>query len=152
MRVSLAALSCLLLVCQSYWSDAAEGAEPVEQAFERFIDAFNRLDWEAFRSSFADDASLFNPDIPEALSLHRLDGRENVDATFRLVFDAIRRAGHGPNIVPRNLRVQQLADTAIVTFEFERASGSYGRRTIVFTRQPEAWKIVHVHASNINPK
>lgn len=126
--------------------------DEIERAFTHFVGAFNGLEWDEFLSSFAGDASLFNPDIPEALSLHRLDGSENVEATFRRVFDAIRRTGSGPHFVPRDVRVQRFADTAIVTFEFDRDDGSFGRRTIVFARQAQGWKIVHVHASNISPR
>ena len=126
--------------------------ETIEHAFAHFIDAFNHLEWDEFLNCFAPDASLFNPDIPEAPSLHRLDASESVERTFRLVFDAIRRTGSGPNIVPRNVRVQQFTDAGIVTFEFDRDAGAFGRRTIVFARQAEGWKIAHVHASNINPR
>jgi ketosteroid isomerase-like protein len=149
MRIATALGWALLMVCQGGTPEAKEVDQPIEHAFEHFIDAFNRLEWTAFRGSFAADASLFNPDIPEAPSLHRLDGSDSVDATFRRVFDAIRREGSGPNIVPRDVRVQQVSDAAIVTFEFDRPSG-FGRRTLVFARQADGWKIIHVHASNID--
>ena len=131
---------------------AAEAEEPVEQALGRFIEAFNALDWDTFRRSFADDVSVFNPQIPEARVLARLDGKDSVEASFRGVFDAARRSGAGPHIVPRNVRVQSLTDAAVVTFEFDRGSGSFGRRTLVFARQPDGWKIIHVHASNVSPQ
>jgi ketosteroid isomerase-like protein len=129
---------------------AAELGEPVDRAFSRFIEAFNALDWETFQRSFASDASVFNPQIPEVSVLTRLDGRESVEANFRSVFDAARRSGAGPHIVPRNVRVQSLRDAAVVTFEFDRGSGSFGRRTLVFARQRDGWKIIHVHASNVS--
>ena len=125
-------------------------SEPVEAAFARFIDAFNRLDWESFQRSFSTNVSLFNPQIPEATSLRRLDGQTEVELNFQQVFEAAKRSGHGPHIVPINVRTQLLTDAAVVTFEFNRGGGSYGRRTLVFVKETGGWKIIHVHASNVN--
>jgi hypothetical protein len=81
-----------------------------ELALKQFIAAFNALDWPAFQACFAESASLFNPDVPGATSLHRLDGREAVERSFRGVFDAAAAGStppHGPNIVPEHLKIQQ---------------------------------------------
>ena len=143
---------CLLLASHGTGAADTNRVDSVEVAFRNFIDSFNRLDWESFRASLAPEVSLFNPDIPDAASLHRLDGRDLVEANFRSVFEAARRTGSGPNIVPKHVDIQHLGDVAVVTFEFERSAGSFGRRTLVFTRQDEGWKIIHIHASNIIPK
>lgn len=122
-----------------------------ERAFDRFIDAFNNLDWDTFHSAFADDVTVFNPDIPEAPTVDRLDGRTNVEAGFAAVFSATKRGSKGPpylHIVPKNTRIQSYGDISIVSFEFDRDAGSVGRRTIVFHRESSGWKIVHIHASN----
>ena len=121
-------------------------------AFDRFIAAFNALDWESFRACFAEGASLFNPDIPGAVSLHRLDGRPEIERSFRVVFgDSSRGSGHaGPHIVPEKVRIQRFDDTAILTFEFKRPNHSFGRRTVVLNHTPGGWLIVHIHASNAN--
>jgi ketosteroid isomerase-like protein len=124
----------------------------LESAFKRFIEAFNNLDWETFRSAFADDVTVFNPDIPEASSVDRLAGREQVEESFKAVFAASRKASSGPpylHIVPKQVRIQMLGDSAVITFQFEREGNSFGRRTLVFHREPKGWKIVHIHASNI---
>jgi len=94
----------------------------------------------------------FNPNIPEAASLHRLDGRVEVENSFRKVFAASRVASDaaGPHIVPERTRVQQFGDTAVATFEFQRHGASFGRRSIVLSRRAAGWKIVHIHASNID--
>ena len=126
---------------------AQVSADDPRAAFERFIAAFNSLDWSAFRTCFADTATLFNPDIPEAVSLHRLEGRTDIERNFRAVFGATN--GHGPNIRPEHVRIQQFSDTAIITFEFSRPQRSFGRRTIVFNRQGAHWLIVHINASNV---
>jgi hypothetical protein len=123
--------------------------------FDHFIAAFNALDWETFRHCFAESASVFNPDIPDVPSLHRMDGRSAIERSFRAVFDAAAAgpAGQrGPNIHPENVRQQQFGDTGIITFEFKRAGNSMGRRTVVFNRVKGSWLIVHIHASNVAPR
>jgi ketosteroid isomerase-like protein len=131
-------------------SDSAD-TSAVQNAFDRFIAAFNTLDWQTFSACLADDVALFNPDIPEVSSLHRLDGRAAVEGAFRAVFQAGRTAAGagGPHIVPDKVRIQAYTDTAVVSFEFNRGAGSFGRRTVVFHRQDARdWRIVHIHASN----
>lgn len=151
MKVPLVALAILCLV----YAPIAAHENPqknVEMAFNRFIAAFDNLDWEAFRSALADDVTVFNPDIPEALSLERLDGRQQVEEGFKAVFAASRQQSSGPpylHIVPKNVRIQMIGETAIVTFEFDRDGNSFGRRTFVFHRELHGWKIAHIHASNV---
>jgi hypothetical protein len=129
---------------------ASACASDPKAAFERFIGAFNALDWESFRDCLADSVSLFNPDIPAAVSLHRLDGRTQVERSFRAVFDAAREAGAGgPQIVPERVRVERYGEAAIVSFEFRRSAHSFGRRTIAFAREHGDWRITHIHASNV---
>ena len=133
-------------------SARADAHRDVERAFNRFIAAFNNLDWEQFRSAFADEVTVFNPDIPEAPSVDRLDGRQQVEQGFKSVFEASRKNAAGPpylHIVPKEVRIQLLGDAAVVSFEFDREGNSLGRRTIIFHRQGRAWKIVHIHASNV---
>jgi len=147
-------IACALLVAvglpSASWPMDMSDAETPKVAFERFITAFNALDWRTFRACFTDEASVFNPVIPEVVSLHRLDGRESIENTFRAVFDASSKGGASPHIVPERVRIQRVNDTAIVTFEFRRSVDSFGRRTVVLHRQGESWLIVHIHASNVH--
>jgi ketosteroid isomerase-like protein len=149
MRIAILLVFCLSLAGHNTSAADANRDASIQAALANFIDAFNRLEWERFRASLAPGVTLFNPDIPEATSLHRLDGRDLVEANFRSVFDAARRTGSGPKIVPAHISIQHLGDVAVVTFEFERQAGSFGRRTLVFARQNEGWKVIHIHASNI---
>jgi len=142
-------LCCALLVMAT--SAAGAGAadpgdlQAPRAAFGHFIAVFNALDWAAFRACFADDASVFNPDIPEVVTLHRLDGREDIERVFQGMFAP---GSSGPHIVPEHLRIQRFADTAVITFEFRRPGASFGRRTVVLNREKSRWLIVHIHASN----
>jgi len=154
MRVSqTGALAFIALFCASCQTvQYGRGDAAPRAALDQFISAFDNLDWEAFRRCFADSASLFNPDIPEAISLHRMDGRVDIERNFRAVFDAAGAGTdnkHSPNIHPENVRVQSFGDTAIITFEFRRSEHSIGRRTVVLNKLKGSWLIVHMHASNV---
>jgi hypothetical protein len=141
----------LSLACVPTVADAC-GATP-QLAFDKFITAFNALDWDTFRSCLADSVSLFNPDIPGAVSLHRLDGRAEVERNFRVVFDLAAASGpepRGPNIHPEHISLQQFPDTAVLTFEFRRSERSFGRRSMFLARQNGTWVVLHIHASNVS--
>lgn len=148
-RVLAAALFALLAGCQCAPAVPDNHDAELRTSFDGFIAAFNALDWDHFRQYFAPDASLFTPDNPESPSLIRIDGGEQVQASFEHVFDAARKAGAGPNIQPQHVRMQSYGSTAIVSFEFDRQGGSLGRRSLVFEWEQGGWEIVHIHASNV---
>ena len=151
MKMAAVVLVVVCVLCESITA-YDDSKEEVEQAFKHFITAFNNLDWDEFRKTLADDVTVFNPDIVEAQSVNRLDGRQQVEAGFKSVFAATREKASGPpylHIVPKNVHIQTYTDSAIVTFEFERDGNSFGRRTIVFHREPAGWKTAHIHASNV---
>jgi len=149
-------MAALVLVVLCFFSESFgahdDSKKEVQRVFNHFIAAFNNLDWDVFRKTLADDVSVFNPDIAEVPSVNRLDGRRQVEAGFKSVFAATREKASGPpylHIVPKNVHIQMYGDSAIVTFEFERDGNSLGRRTLVFRRDSAGWKIVHIHASNV---
>jgi ketosteroid isomerase-like protein len=147
----------MLIPLFSTSTDRAQDSVPrsrkeVEEAFNGFISAFNNLEWDKFQTALADEITVFNPEIPEAPTVNRLDGKQAVEDSFKGVFAASRQQLKGPpylHIVPKRVRIQMLVDTAIVTFEFDREGNSMGRRTLVFHREVNGWKIVHIHASNV---
>jgi ketosteroid isomerase-like protein len=129
---------------------SAVDAADVRTALTRFLVAFENLDWEAFRASFDDRATVFfpSPEPPE-----RVDGRSAYEARFRQVFDEIRRgAPAGPpfqRLDPEDLHIQQLGrEAALVTFHLRNAE-RLARRTIVFQKTNGGWRIIHLHASNV---
>jgi ketosteroid isomerase-like protein len=120
----------------------------VNQFLARFIRAFDNLDWEGFRQSFSDDATVFYPRaIPE-----RANGRAEFEKNFKVVFEQIRAGRKTPpymDIQPRGMATQLFGDIAIVTFHLDDRVGFVNRRTIVIERTPAGWKIVHLHASEV---
>ncbi len=126
--------------------------DEINERLETCIGALNGLDLRVFSGCLANDVTLFNPDIPDAKDLHRLDGRAAVEAHFRAMFESLRRTLKGPpylQVKPRNVHLQFGASTAVATFEFDRGPGQFGRRTLVFEHLADGWKIVHIHASNV---
>lgn len=120
----------------------------VRQALAAFIQAFDNLDWDRFRGSFADDATVFYPrEFP-----HRADGRTEFETYFQKVFERIR-AGRtkGPHmdIQPRELHIQIAGPVAIATFHLDDRPGFLNRRTIVLQKRGLDWKIIHLHASEV---
>ena len=127
----------------------------VRSAFDHCLAAFKAADIAVFGGCLADDVTLFNPEIPGAADLHRLDGRTAVEGYFRGMFAGLRKSGKGPTYLPvdpRNVGIQRTGATAVVTFEFARDGGSFGRRTFVMTRHGRDWRIVHIHASNTSAR
>ena len=148
--VVLAAMSFIVLsggaVAQQPSSTDSNAEEQVQQVAEAFIHAFNNLDWDAFRTSFSDDATVFFP-MPGLA--RRATGRSEVEGSFRSVFDEVRRRRTGPpylNIDPKDMHIQILQDAAVVTFHLE-GSELLNRRTVVFQKREGRWLIVHLHAS-----
>ena len=139
-------ISAISIVCHASPADSAEAE--VRKTLSDFIQAFDNLDWDRFRASFDDDATVFYPrEFP-----NRANGRREYERTFQKVFDRIR-AGRtqGPymDIQPRDLHLQIAGNIAIVTFHLDDRPGFLNRRTVVLQKQPSGWKIIHLHASEV---
>jgi len=125
----------------------------VADALNRFLHAFENLDWAPFRAAFSDSATVFHP-APEMAE--RVSGRRAIDSTFRAVFADIRaHASGGPpyqRLTPVDLRIQPLQPgLVLVTFQLRNAE-RLGRRTVIFGHEDAGWRILHLHASNIATK
>ena len=97
---------------------AAESACPATapscRAFNAYLDAFSRHDWNAFRATLADDITvMFDEPGPGA----RVDGRTAVETIFKKAFPPPGATGVKPfSIVPEDLRWQDYGDAAVVSF------------------------------------
>jgi ketosteroid isomerase-like protein len=134
-------------------SSATPKTASIEEALSTFLTAFNNLDWQAFRACFSDTATIFHPAVP---NIRRIDSPEQFNTAWLGVFERIKKnSGRTSppymNLNPLDLRVEKLSeDVALVTFHLVDGS-TLNRRTLVFKRDPDGWKIVHIHASNITP-
>ena len=145
----------LLLLLTVMISPVSTGAAPksnaeseVRETLTNFIQAFDNLEWEKFRSFFADDATVFYPrEFPR-----RANGRREFEGYFQKVFDRIRGGRtQGPylDIQPRDLALQVAGDVCIVTFHLDDRPGFLNRRTVVLQKLTSGWKIIHLHASEV---
>ena len=123
----------------------------VHAAAERFLRVFDDLDWESFRASWASEPTVFFPfpDTPD-----RVAGQVAVEARWRRFFEEARKRGPGPpylHLKPLELRVERYGDVGLVTFMLELTVGGrqlpLQRRTLLFVREQDAWKLAHMHAS-----
>jgi len=148
---NLCALFLMAVLASSAFAQANPGGTAeleVRKTLADFIQAFDNLDWEQFRAAFADDATVF---YPRAFP-NRADGRAEFERTFRRVFEEIRAGrSKGPfmDLQPRDLKIKIAADVAIATFHLDDRPGFLNRRTIVLQKGLGAWKIIHLHASEV---
>ena len=121
----------------------------IHRALNRFLQAFENLEWTEFRAAFADSATVFHPAPSMA---QRVAGPAGIDSTFQRVFAQIRaEATGGPpfhHLVVTDLVIRSLGrDVALVTFHLRNAR-RIGRRSVILHRERIGWKIIHLHASN----
>jgi ketosteroid isomerase-like protein len=124
----------------------------IEEALSAFLTAFANLDWPAFRVCFSGTATIFHPAAP---NIRRIDSADQFEKAWLGVFERIKKSSSrvSPpymNLNPIDLRVEKLSeDVALVTFHLDDGR-TVDRRTVVFKREADGWKIVHIHASNIS--
>jgi hypothetical protein len=106
MGTALVATLLLLVHRLSAQTPTSHDEEPAVRAFlAEFISAFDHLEWDKFRNSFTDDATVFYP----RGTANRAGGRAPYRAHFRLVFEptgAGRTSGPYMDLQPRGLPVQ----------------------------------------------
>lgn len=140
-------LGLALLAATMPASAKAPAPSSAEKTVMDFLDAFNALDAPRFDRFFAPDVTMFFPQAP-IFPPGRVDGKAAVTDMFHRFFDSARHAGQDHlNITPVNLEVQQIGNVAVASFELA-GKDRLGRRSIVFRRDREGWRIVHFHASS----
>jgi ketosteroid isomerase-like protein len=123
----------------------------IEEAVSAFLTAFDNLDWQAFRTCFSRTPTIFHPAAP---NIRRIDSPDQFEKAWLGVFERIKKSSGRTSppymsLNPLDLRVEKLSEeVALVTFHLVDGS-TVNRRTLVFKREANGWKIVHIHASNI---
>jgi len=123
----------------------------VRTALTAFLTAFDNLDWPAFRACFGPEPTMFHPAAPNT---RRIETEEQFNSAWAGVFERIRKSSGRSSppymtLEPKDLRIDFLSgDVALVTFHIASPS-EIDRRTLIFKHYGNAWKIVHIHASNL---
>lgn len=113
-----------------------------------FTDALNRLDLEGMSALFAADITAFVPTAQAG----RADGRAAVVGIFRAFVAQAHARTLQPGIVPADLRVSASGGWGLASFQVrDTLTARVNRRTFVFRRTGESWRIVHFHASDVVP-
>lgn len=122
--------------------------QSIVQSVAEFVEAFDYLEWDRFCGCFAEDATVYFPFDGKP---YLASGKSEVEAGFADVFERAKSATSGPpylQLEPLDESIRIYGDTAIVTFHLERPQG-IGRRTIIFAKRHDRWKILHLHASTM---
>lgn len=133
----------LLLVALMVMTGCAT-APPVEPSFEDFIAAFNERDLARFAGAYEEDATIFF-DLADPGA--RVSGRAAIAEVFRPFFE-----GRSSFMLrPTDIVVQRHGDVAVVTFHL-RSEQALARRTIVWRHAGDRWRVMHLHASSVEPE
>jgi hypothetical protein len=106
----------------------------IERVIRDFLVAFSNRDYAAFVRYFAEDATVFFP--PSAAApLGRVQGRSEIERTFKTIFDAYPPRSNRPPtpIAPQDLLIQESDGHAVVTFQLGSETARQ-RRTLVLRR------------------
>jgi len=143
----------LILVLPLQAGPTAAGSEDADiHAFlQKFLAAFDNLDWPTFEDCFSDSATVFHPAPP---NLRRTDSRSQFEKAWLGVFERIKKESGRSSppymqLKPEDVQIEILADgAALVTFHLTNGN-ILSRRTLVLKKFALGWKIVHIHASNL---
>ena len=119
----------------------------IERVIRDFLIAFSNRDYALFVPYFSEDATVFFPPS-KAAPLGRVQGRSQIERTFKTIFDAYPPRSNRPpaSIAPQDLLIQEVDGHAVVTFLLGSETARQ-RRTLVLRRVGAEWKIVHLHGS-----
>jgi uncharacterized protein (TIGR02246 family) len=134
------------------------GVDPALAAAQAFVTALENADIDALVATFAEDATVF---LPFASDPARLAGKAQIRAAFDAFLKDVRTSVTGPpylQLEPRDVHVQHFDGMAVVTFHLGTLAtpagdtpARFARRTAVLRQVGDTWRIVHLHASNMEP-
>jgi ketosteroid isomerase-like protein len=121
----------------------------IMKSVNNFVTAFNGFNWESFRASFTDDATIFYPFWDQA---KRFRGKQEIEEAWLTIFPEFVDSSNTRKlqISPKDIDVQYYSKTAIVTFHLGDGVTALSRRTLVMIKKNGDWKIAHLHASSVS--
>jgi ketosteroid isomerase-like protein len=132
--------------------DAALRAD-LEAVLRRLLEAIDRADDAALASLWCADATMY---FPFANSPDVYRGRDAIVARFAKMFADLRaRNPAGPPYVRFEVRAFEavaLDDRHVLACSQLAFARQLGRRTLVFRREQDGWRLLHVHASNVDER
>jgi hypothetical protein len=86
-----------------------------------FIHAFNNFEWEPFRNSFADEATMFHTDWTNA---RRLNGRNEIESTWLKIFPEFKDTANRAKMAidPQDIQIQVYGNPRSLVFTLVMAS------------------------------
>lgn len=133
-------------------ADPALAVDEIAGALTAFLAAVDAGDADALERCLDPDASMY---FPFADTPGLAEGRDAITARFARLFAAWRRRGRVPPYVgfePAHMRVRPAGHGhALATFTVG-IDGAAGRRSALLRRSVETWRILHLHASNLEPR
>ena len=155
-------ISIALVVIVSGWSggctdgiQAGDEAE-VRRVLTDFLQAFENGNLAVMEASFAADSVTF----PRAIMSAEMTGPINTDEYLRvngldpqmrmLIAGWESSSASAPylDLDPLDFEIKMFSDAALATFHL-RNDSTLSRRTFVLAIRNDAWKIMHLHASNV---
>jgi ketosteroid isomerase-like protein len=133
-----------------FFNAKANDSVAVQLSVEKFVAAFNTLQWQPFKNSFTEDATIFFPDWEDA---PRKVGSKEIEKTWLEIFPEFKDSANTfkLDIKPRDMLIQLYGQTAVVTFHLGNGEKYLARRTLVMVKRKLEWKIAHLHASVLFP-
>ncbi len=136
---------------------AAEGETGPRDALIAFLKAFERCDLDAMQAAFADDATCFDRIVLSARATPGIDLGHyrrlmGMPPGMRQVALTLPNDHPGPpyqDLTPKDLMIQAGQDMAVCTFHLDYPH-ILCRRTVVLALRGAKWKILHIHASNVD--
>lgn len=129
----------------------------VRDTLMSFLKAFENCDLPAMEAAFAGEAVSFDRTVMSVAGAPNLDRNTyrrvaGMPPGMRALATHLPQTVPGPpyqSLVPLDLLIQATNDMAVCTFHLE-SPHILCRRTIVLQRRDGSWKIIHIHASNVD--
>ena len=127
----------------------SQATDQALHTLNEFLAAVMSQKLESIMAFFNEDAQMFSPlgTFPA-----RLDGRAAIGKQFAAIMEAIKsQPGGGLKLEPQDMVIRELAPNAVLFTFHLRLPGPLHRRSILLTKNTDAWRIAHIHASIASP-